>query len=73
MIPAGLDETVPPPAPVLLTASVKLGTVKLAATVLTALMVIVHAAPEVESHPIHPPNEEPLFAAAVSVTTVPLV
>ena len=65
--------TVPPPAPVLLTASVKLGTVKLAVTVLAAFMVTVHAVPEAESHPIHPPNNEPLFAAAVSVIVVPPV
>jgi len=65
--------TVPPPAPVLLTASVKLGTVKLAVTVLAALTVTVQAVPETESHPDHPPKREPLFATAVSVTVVPLV
>jgi len=73
LIPAGLDETVPPPAPALLTASMKLGTVKLAVTVLAALMVTVQAVPEAESHPVHPPKREPPFATAVSVTVVPLV
>jgi hypothetical protein len=65
--------TVPPPAPALLTVSVKLGTAKLAVTVLAAVMVTVQADPDTELQPLHPPKREPLFATAVSVTVVPLV
>ena len=65
--------TVPLPLPVLLTPNVKPGTVKLAVTVRAAFMVTVHVVPETESQPVQPPNREPLFAAAVNVTVVPLV
>ena len=51
----------------------KLCTVKLAVTVRAAFIVTVQAVPETESHPVHPPNAEPLFAAAVSVTVVPVL
>ena len=63
---------VPAPAPVLLTANMKPCWVKLAVTVRAAVTVTVHAVPETESHPVHPPKSEPVFAAAVSVTVVPL-
>ena len=73
LIPAGLEVTVPPPAPFLLTVKGKVCTLKLAVTVRAALMVTVHVAPETESQPLHPPKRDPVLAAAVSVTAVPLV
>ena len=73
MINPSLDVTVPfPVPPVALTVSVNCCAVKVAVTVLFALIVIVQVVPEGASHPPQPPNVDPLAAAAVSVATVPL-
>ena len=73
LMPAGLEVTVPLPRPVLLTVRVKYCRLKVAVTDLAAVTLTVHVAPETESQPLHPPNREPPFATAVSVTVVPLV
>jgi hypothetical protein len=73
LIPAGLEVTVPLPRPVLLTLRVKNCRLNVAVTVLAPLMVTVHAAPDTASQPVQPANSEPLAAAAVKVTVVPLL
>jgi hypothetical protein len=73
LIPAGLDVTVPPPAPALPTVSMKVGTVKVAVTVFAAVMDTVHVAPDAVSQPFQLANVEPAAAAAVKVTVVPLL
>ena len=72
LIPAGLETTEPPPRPVLLTLSVKNCRLKVAVTDLTAPMLTVQVVADIESQPLQPPKSEPLAAAAVSVTIVPL-
>jgi hypothetical protein len=74
VIPAGLDVTVPLPAPVLPTVSAKLWvwTLNVAVAVRAAFIVTVHVVPDVESHPLQLPKTDPLAAVAVSVTVVPL-
>ena len=72
LIPAGFEVTTPAPAPVLLTPSVKLATLKLAVTVRALLIATLHVVPDTESQPVHPAKTEPAFAAAVIVTVVPM-
>jgi hypothetical protein len=75
LIPAGLDVTVPLPAPGLLTDSVKVGggaRLKVAVTVRAAVIVTVHVAPDDELHPVQLANVDPDPADAVRVTVVPL-
>jgi hypothetical protein len=75
LIPAGVDVTVPLPAPGLLTDSVKVGggaRLKVAVTVRAAVIVTVHVAPDDELHPVQLANVDPDPADAVRVTVVPL-
>ena len=72
LIPGGLDVTVPPMMPVLLTVRVKLCTAKVAVTDRAALMVTVQAVPETASQPLQPVKVDPVAGVAVRVTTVPL-
>jgi hypothetical protein len=71
-IPAGFDVTVPPvPLPALLTVNVRGNSVKVAVTLLAAVIDTVQGA--VPGQPLidHPVNVEPLLGAAVSVTSRP--
>ena len=66
--------TVPDPVPLFWTVNVRGGTsvmVKVAVTVLSAVMVTVQVAPLEVSQPLQLPNVDPLSGAAVSVTAVP--
>ena len=72
LIPAGLDVTVPPPSPLLVTVSEKNCRLNVAVTDFAALIATVQVAPETELHPVQPPKIEPAVAAAVNVTVVPL-
>ena len=71
MIPAGLDVTVPAPAPDLPAASVKLWTANAAVTDCVAFTVTVHVVPETESQPVQLVKVEPAAGVAVRVTVVP--
>lgn len=72
LIPAGLDVTVPPPRPALLTVRVKNCRLKVAVTDFAAFIDTVQVAPETESQPLQLAKSEPAAAAAVRVTVVPL-
>ena len=69
LIPAGALMTVPLPA--LLTVSAKVWVVKVAVTVVAALMLTVQVPVPVHA-PLQPLKVEPAAGVAVSVTTVPL-
>ena len=71
LIPPGLEVTVPLPEPDLLTDSVNVGTLKLAVTVVAALMVTAHVPVPEQPPPLQPANVDPPAAAAVKVTGVP--
>src|SRR5213594_3425273 len=71
-IPTGALVTVPLPAPLGLTVSVKGGT-KVAVTVVSALSVTVHGPVPAQPPPLQPVNVEPPAGAAVRVTAVPVV
>jgi hypothetical protein len=73
LIPAGLEVTVPLPDPVLLTDSVKVCTLNVAVTVVAALIVTAHVPVPEQPPPLQPANVDPPAAAAVKVTTVPLL
>lgn len=73
LMPAGLEVTVPPPRPLLVTDNVKNCRLNVAVTDFAALIVTVHVAPDTELQPLQLPKTEPLVAAAVSVTVVPLL
>jgi hypothetical protein len=73
LIPAGVEVTVPPPSPDLVTVSAKFRRLNVAVTDLAALMVTLHVAPETVSHPVHPMTAEPVAGEAVSATAVPVV
>ena len=73
LIPEGLDVTVPPMMPVLLTVRVKRCTAKVAVTDRAALMATVQVVPETASQPLQPVNVDPVAGVAVRVTTVPLL
>ena len=73
MIPAGVLVTVPlPDVPALVTVRVKLGTPKVAVTVVAADIVTVHEPVPEHPPPLHPVKIEPDAGVAVSVTAVPL-
>ncbi len=73
MMPAGVDVTVPAPLPALVTVAAKLPAVPLnVAVTLRAAVIDVVQVPVPVHAPLHPANVEPLAAAAVSVTDVPL-
>ena len=72
MIPAGVLVTVPLPAPALLTVRAKVGTSKVAVTVVAADMVTVHEPVPVQLPPLQPVKVEPVAGVAVSVTAIPL-
>ena len=72
MIPAGLDVTVPLPVPVLSTVRVKLGSAKLAVTVVAVLIVTVHGPVPEQPPPLQPVKVDPPVGAAASDTGVPL-
>ena len=64
-MPAGALVTVPLPAPVLLTVSEKLWSVKVAVTVVAALIVTVQVPVPVQPPPLQPVKVEPAAGAAV--------
>ena len=74
LIPAGALVTVPLPVPALPTVSVKVWAVcgvKVAVTVVAALMLTVHVPVPVHA-PVQPLKVEPAAGVAVNVTVVPL-
>ena len=73
-MPAGLDVTVPVPAPARVTASAKLpaGPLNVAVTARACVIDTVQVLVPVQA-PLQPANVDPLAAAAVSVTEAPLV
>src|SRR5213593_908644 len=71
-IPGGALVTVPAPAPVLLTVSVKVCTAKVAVTVVAALRVTEQVPVPEQPPPLQPVKVEPAAGAAVKVTAVPL-
>lgn len=71
-IPAGLLVTLPVPAPVGLTVSVKVCTAKVAVTVVAAPSVTTQVPVPVQPPPFQPVKVEPAAGAAVRVTAVPL-
>jgi hypothetical protein len=74
LIPAGEDVTVPVPVPIFVMLSERVvvpDVLKVAVTERAAVIDTVQAAVPVQA-PLQPPNVEPLAAAAVSVTDVPL-
>ncbi len=73
MIPEGLLDTVPLPAPALETVSAKVGRAKVAVTVVAAETVTVQVPVPEHPPPLQPVKVEPAAVAAVSVTAVPLV
>jgi len=74
LIPAGFDVTVPPPEPDLFTVRVKVcGRSKVAVTVVAAFMVTTQEPAPEQPPPLQPEKVEPPAAAAVKVTTVPLL
>src|SRR5438094_943514 len=73
LIPTGALVTVPLPVPALLTVSAKLGTLKVAVTVVPAETATTHVPVPEHPPPLQPVKVEPAAGAAVSVTAVPLV
>ena len=73
LIPVGALVTVPLPLPDLVTESAKDGRVKVAVTEVAALTVTVQVPAPAHPPPLQPANVEPVAAAAVKVTAVPLV
>jgi hypothetical protein len=71
LIPEGELATFPVPDPSRVTVRTKFVGLNVASTVRLTVIATVHCTPEEESHPLHPPNVEPTFAAAVNVTEVP--
>jgi hypothetical protein len=72
LIPAGALVTVPLPAPLLATVSVKLASSKVAVTLRGADIVRLQVEPVPLQSPLQPVKIEPDAAAAVSVTALPL-
>src|SRR6266704_3302625 len=70
---AGELVTVPVPVPFLVTVSGKLCSVKVAVTVVAAVMVTTHGPVPEHPPPLQPVKVEPVAGLAVSVTAVPLV
>ena len=70
-MPAGVLVTVPLPAPALVTVRAKVGTVKLAATVVAAFIVTTQVPVPVQPPPLQPVKVEPVAGEAVRVTWVP--
>ena len=73
LMPAGLDDTVPRPRPAWLTVRVNCCRVKVAETLVAALMVTLHVPVPEHPAPLQPLNVDPPAAPAVRVTTVPLL
>src|SRR5207249_10883186 len=73
LIPTGALVTVPLPVPAVLTVSAKLGTLKVAVTVVPAETVTTHVPVPEQPPPLQPLKVEPAAGVAVSVTAVPLV
>jgi hypothetical protein len=71
-IPGGLLVTEPEPAPVLDTLRARLTSVKVAVTLLAALIDTTQALPEPEQSPLHPAKAECAAGVAVKVTEVPV-
>ena len=72
-MPAGALETVPVPAPALVTARVNGCSANVAVTEVAALTVTLQVPVPVQPPPLQPVNVEPAAGVAVKVTTVPLV
>jgi hypothetical protein len=71
LMPAGVLVTVPLPAPALVTVRRKVGTVKLAVTVVAALIVTTQVPVPEQPPPLQPLKVDPAAATAVNVTWVP--
>jgi hypothetical protein len=72
LMPVGLDVTVPLPVPARVTASAKLEEPLNVAVTARAAVIDTVQVPVPEHAPLQPANDEPLEAAAVSVTEAPL-
>ena len=70
-IPAGLDVTVPIPAPDLPTDKVRSRSVNVAVTLLAAVIETVQGVVPMQTPPDHPVNVEPVLGDAVNVTSWP--
>ena len=70
VMPAGTLSTTPLPVPTLLTVRGKLWGVKVAVTVVAAVMVTTHGPVPEQPPPLQPVKLEPVAGAAVSVTAV---
>src|SRR5258706_383983 len=71
LIPGTSEVTVPVPLPVLITVSVCVINAKVAVTAFAAFIVTTQVPVPLHPAPLQPVNVEPLFGAAVRVTTVP--
>jgi hypothetical protein len=71
LIPAGADVTVPLPVPVLATVSRYWLRLKIALTVVAAVIVVTHVPVPEQPPPLHPTKLDPTEGRAVRVTTVP--
>jgi hypothetical protein len=73
-IPAGVEPTVPPPAPARLTVSTKRpgGAGSNLAVTARARLIVTSQLPVPEQAPLQPENTEPVAGVAVSATTVPV-
>jgi hypothetical protein len=70
LTPAGLEPTLPVPAPVLATPREKVINSNRAATVVAAAILTTHAPAPVQPPPVHPAKNDPVPGAADSVTDV---
>jgi len=68
VIPVGTLVTAPVPVPFLVTVSGKLCSVKVAVTIVAAVMAATHGPVPEQPPPLQPVNVEPVAGAAVSVT-----
>ena len=73
LMPVGELVTVPLPVPLLFTVRLKVTALKVAVTVVAALIDTVQVPVPVHPPPLHPANVDPDAAAAVSTTEPPLV
>ena len=69
-MPAGLEATVPVPAPLIATVNGNCGTTLNVAVTLSGALITTEHGPVPEHAPPQPANAEPLVAVAVSVTAV---
>jgi hypothetical protein len=71
-IPAGVEVTVPLPAPSFATVSVKACGANAAVTVVFCVIVSMQVEPDTDSHPaVHPTNVQPALGLAVATSLLP--